>query len=242
MSPRTYPSCSRPRHLFFAHPVVVREHRHRTADATDDGEHVQAGTLRNDRHEGAHQHCGRIVEGQCRADENGESHHADKRLHQLFEATISTEQHEHKTKKAMEDAAPGLRHSSLCEVTDSEAGGVGQRRGDKDSPQHEVDAEVHLDPGGQILRPSLQRRPACGELPACDPFVEHVFEERAHGDRPQQHDAIPGPTNGRSDNVARSDTGRGHDKTRTRELEKTEGAGRFHCGDRLRGNGHRLGF
>ena len=72
-----------------------------------------------------------------------------------------------------------------------------------------------------MIRPAFERGLAGGELPARDAFLEHELEERAGGNRPQQHHAVARAANGGGDDIAGSNPSRGHDQARPGEFEKT---------------------
>ncbi len=165
-------------------------------------------------------HAGGIVKGQRRTDKDGEPHDANQCLHHFLEAAVSAKQHEDESEQAVKNASPRLRDPSAGEIGDAKPGRIRQRRADEDRPQHEIHAEIPLDPCRQVLRPSLQ----CGfsrcELPPRDALVQDEFEERADRDRPEQHHPVARAADGRGDDVTRPDPGSGNDKPGACELQE----------------------
>ena len=150
-----------------------------------------------------------------------EPHDADQRLHHLLESAISAQQHEDEPEQAVENAAPRLRNPSAGEIADAKPGGIGQRRAVTKTVQStRYTPKYHFHPWRQVLRPSFECGFSRGELPPRDALVQDEFEERADGDRPEQHDPVTRAAHGRGDDVTRADPGSGNDKPGARELQE----------------------
>ena len=177
--------------MVLAQQVAVTEQRERTANATDDREHVGGTGAGDARHDEPAQDEERIVEGERRANHDAEKHDDDERFHDPREPRTAPEENHGKGHGGVRQCTPRARDRAAGEILDGKSATAHQRAAHRDRPEHEVNGKTNQNPARQMSRPAFEGRQSRGKLPACKAFAEDKLEERAEGQRPQQREPTP---------------------------------------------------
>ena len=227
----------------FADPVAVAQDGQASANASEDAQHRDQGTVRRAGERDAPHDFAQVGTQRPGADQEGYEHHPDEDFHNDKEKPESAYPDHYARGQGMDDAP--LRHR---EPGENRVTGQPCRRqqsaADQEGPDDQIEEKEILYGSSEALHPAFQKRGSRSKLPAPDPFVQGELQYGAPDDRPQQHGAELRAGVGSRDHVARAHPGGGDGDARPHHgdyLEKVlfQSASRIICRNACR---HALRF